>query len=325
MKAVVYEKYGPPEVLRLKEVDKPDPKEDEVLIRVQAAAVNAADWHLLRGTPFFARFDFGLFKPKNKILGIDVAGRIEAIGKNVTSFKPGDEVFGDTGWGGAFAEFVCVKESNLVIKSVKATFDEAAAVPVSSLTALQGIRDKGEIQAGEKVLINGASGGVGTFSVQIAKAFNTEVTGVCSTTKLETTRSIGADFAIDYTKEDFTSQGKQYDLIIDVVGNRSVSDYKRALVPGGRCVIVGFTSMGRMLHHALQGRWASKTGSKKVGLMGTAQMNREDLTFVKELIEAGKVKPIIDRRYPLSDVAEAMRYIEKGHARGKIVITVRSG
>ncbi|MCK4789056.1 MAG: NAD(P)-dependent alcohol dehydrogenase [Desulfobacteraceae bacterium] len=323
MKAIVYKKYGTPDVLKLKEVEKPNPKENEVLINVQAAAANAADWHMLRGKPFLARLDFGLFKPKNTILGIDIAGRVEAIGNNVIGFKPGDEVFGDCGWG-AFAEYVCVKESNIVLKPANATFEEAAAVPVSALTALQGIRNKGEIQAGQKVLINGASGGVGTFAVQIAKSFDTEVTGVCGTTKLETTHSIGADHVIDYTKEDFTKNGKHYDLIIDVVGNRSVSDYKRALIRNGRCVIVGFTSMGRLLQHALQGAWSSITGNKKVGLMGTAQMNKEDLTFVKKLIEAGKVKPVIDRRYPLSDVAEAIRYLEKGHARGKVVITVEN-
>lgn len=322
MKAIVYTKYGSPDVLALKEVEKPIPKDDEILIQVQAAATNAADWHMMRGEPFLARLSFGLFKPKNPILGIDIAGRIEAIGKNISEFKTGDEVYGGCGWGGAYAEYVCAKESNIVLKPANATFDEVAAVPVSALTALQGIRNKGKIQAGQKVLINGASGGVGTFAVQIAKSFDTEVTGVCSTAKLETTRSIGADYVIDYTKEDFTKNGKYYDLILDVVGNRSVSDYMRALTPNGSCVIVGFTSMRLLLQHIFMGKWVSKPGKKQVGLMETVQINKEDLTFMKELIETGKVKPVIDRRYPLTDVAEAIRYLEKGHARGKIVITM---
>jgi len=322
MKAIVYTKYGSPDVLALKKVEKPIPKDDEILIQVQAAATNAADWHMMRGEPFLARLSFGLFKPKNPILGIDIAGRIEAIGKNISEFKTGDEVYGGCGWGGAYAEYVCAKESNIVLKPANATFDEAAAVPVSALTALQGIRNKGKIQAGQKVLINGASGGVGTFAVQIAKSFDTEVTGVCSTAKLEMTRSIGADYVIDYTKEDFTKNGKYYDLILDVVGNRSVSDYMRALTPNGSCVIVGFTSMRLLLHHMFKGKWVSKPGKKQVGLMETVQINKEDLTFMKELIEAEKVKPVIDRRYPLTDVAEAIRYLEKGHARGKVVITM---
>jgi NADPH:quinone reductase-like Zn-dependent oxidoreductase len=323
MKAIVYTEYGSPEVLQLKEVEKPTPKDDELLIKIQASAANPADWHLLRGEPFLARLNAGLLKPKNPILGIDIAGQVEAVGKNVTEFQPGDEVFGDCGWGGGFAEYVCVTEKNLVLKPAHITFEEAAAVPIAAITALQGLRDSGQIQPGQKVLINGASGGVGTFAVQIAKSFGAEVTGVCSTRNLDMVRSIGADQVIDYTQEDFTQNGQRYDLIIDNVGNRSVSDLKRALSPQGTCVIVGFSSLGLLFQHMFLGPLMSMTGSKKIGLMGTANANKKDLGFLKELLEAGKVKPVIDRRYPLSEVPEAIRYLEEGHARGKVVITLQ--
>ena len=325
MKAIVYTKYGPPDVLQLKEVAKPTPKDNEILIKVFAASVNPLDWHLLRATPFLVRLTEGLLKPKKEILGADVAGRVEEVGKNVKQFQTGDEVLGDIfvdGLGG-FAEYVCVPEdAALVQKPTNLTFEEAAAVPVAAVTALQGLRDKGQIQPGQKVLINGASGGVGTFAVQIAKSFRAEVTGVCSTRNLGMVRSIGANKVIDYTQEDFTQNGQRYDLIVDAVGNRSVSDYKRALSSKGICVIIGYSSPVLLLQHMFQGTWISMTGSKRIGLMGTMKPNKKDLVFMKELLEAGKVKPVIDRRYPLNKVAEAIRYLEEGHARGKVVITL---
>ena len=325
MKAIVYTEYGPPDVLQLKEVGKPSPKDNEVLIKVHAASVNPLDWHLLRATPFLVRLTEGLLKPKKEILGADVAGRVEEVGKNVKQFQTGDEVLGDffvNGLGG-FAEYVCVPEDAALIKKpTNLTFEEAAAVPVAAVTALQGLRDKGQIQSGQKVLINGASGGVGTFAVQIAKSFGAEVTGVCSTRNLDMVRSIGADHVIDYTQEDFTQNGQRYDLIADAVGNRSVSDYGRALSPKGICVIIGYSSPVLLFQHLFQGPWISMIGSKKIGLMGTVKPNKKDLVFMKELLEAGKVVPVIDRRYPLSEVAEAIRYLEGGHAQGKVVITV---
>ena len=322
MKAVVYHKYGSPDVLELQEVEKPAVNDDEVLVKIQASTANPADWHMLRGEPFLARLNAGLFKPKNTILGIDIAGRVEAAGKNVTEFKQGDEVFGDCGWGGGFAEYVCVSEKSLALKPSNITFEEAAAAPVAAMTALQGLRDNGRIQSGQQVLINGASGGVGTFAVQIAKSFGAEVTGVCSTRNLEMVRSIGADKTIDYTKEDFTGQGRNYDLIYDAVGNRSVFDYKRALRPHGTCVITGFTTLSRLFQHMILGPLTSMAGNKKICVQPEAKPNQEDLLCVKELLETGKVKPVIDRRYPLSEAAEAIRYLERGHARGKVVITV---
>ena len=271
-----------------------------------------------------ARLEFGLLKPKITILGVDIAGRVEAVGRDVKQFQPGDEVFGDLfgcNWGG-FAEYACARENTLVLKPASMTFEEVAAVPMAAITALQGLRDKGQIQPGQKVLINGASGGVGTFAVQIAKSFGTEVTGVCSTRNLDMVRSIGADHVIDYTQEDFTQNGQRYDLIFDAVGNRSVSDYKRALSPKGICSVAGFTTMARLFQVIFLGAWVSKTGSKKIGLMETAKANKKDLVIIKELLETGKVVPVIDRCYPLSEVPEAIRYLEKGHARGKVVITV---
>jgi NADPH:quinone reductase-like Zn-dependent oxidoreductase len=323
MKAILYQKYGSPDVLELIEIEKPTPKDNEVLIKIHAASVNPLDWHYLRGTPFPMRFMTGLLKPKCKILGADIAGRVEAVGRNVKQFQPGDEIFGDIypfGLGG-FAEYVCVPENAaLVLKPTSTIFEEAAAVPVAAVTALQGLRDKGQIQPGQKVLINGASGGVGTFAVQIAKSFGAEVTGVCSTSKLEMVRAIGANYIIDYTQEDFTQNGPCYDLIFDAVGNRSVSDYKRALSSRGKCVIAGYSSLLLLLQHMLLGPWISKNSSKKIELMGEVQPNKKDLTFMKVLLEAGKVIPVIDRRYPLSEVTEALRYLEEGHAKGKVVI-----
>jgi 2-desacetyl-2-hydroxyethyl bacteriochlorophyllide A dehydrogenase len=320
MKAIVYTKYGSPDVLQFKEVEKPALNDDEILVKIQAASANPLDWHLMRASPFFVRLGGGLRKPKDPRLGADIAGRVEAVGNNVTQFRPGDEVFG--AGTGSFAEYASVPENTLALKPANSSFEQAAAIPVAATTALQGLRDAGHIHSGQKVLINGASGGVGTFAVQIAKSFGAEVTGVCSTRNLEMVRSIGADHVIDYTKEDFTRNGQHYDLIYDAVGNRSVSDYKRALNPNGTCVIAGFQNLPRLFEHMVLGPLRSKTGNKKVGLMGIAKMNQKDLVYMKELLEAGKVVPVIDRRYPLPETAEAIRYLEKGHARGKVVIAV---
>jgi NADPH:quinone reductase-like Zn-dependent oxidoreductase len=329
MKAIIYTKYGSPDVLELKDVEKPVPKDNEVLIKVHAASANAGDWHLLRGEPFLVRLMFGLLKPKHRILGSDIAGRVEDVGKNVKQFQPGDEVFGDMsacGFG-AFAEYVCAPEDALVLKPARMTFEEVAAVPVAAVTALQGLRDKGQIQPGQKVLINGASGGVGTFAVQIAKSLGAEVTGVCSTRNLDMVRSIGADQVIDYTREDFTRKGEHYDVILDAAAYRSVSDYQRALRPGGIYIMVGGSTV-RMFQAMFLGPWISMTGSlpgrqagKKMGTM-LAKQDKKDLFMMKELLEAGKVVPVIDRRYPLREVPEALRYLEEGHARGKVVIAM---
>ena len=313
MKATVYQKYGSPDVLELQEVEKPSATDGEVLVRVHAASVNPLDWHFLRGTPLAVRVFSGLLKPERKILGVDVAGRVEAVGGRVKQFQPGDEVFGSSANSGAFAEYLCVPEDRVVLKPANLTYEDAAAVPVAALTALQGLRDKGKIQPGHKVLINGASGGVGTFAVQIAKSFGVEVTGVCSTRNLDMVRSIGADRVVDYSQEDFTETGARYDLILDAVGNRSLSDYKRTLHPKGVYVAVA-GALARML-------WITMTGRSRMVAM-VAKPNREDMGFMKVLLETGRVRPVIDRRYPLSEVAEALGYLEEGHARGKVVITV---
>ncbi len=320
---MVYEKYGPPEVLELREVERPDHGDNEVLVRVYATSVVYSDLAFVRGKPFLVRLmGSGPLKPKHKILGADIAGRVEAVGRNVKQFQPGDEVFGDLsryGWGG-FAEYVCAPENALALKPANFSFEEAAAVPQAAVVALQGLRDKGQIQPGQKVLINGASGGIGTFAVQIAKSFGAEVTGVCSTRNLDMVRSIGADQVIDYTKEDFTKNGQRYDLILAVAGYRSIFDYKRALSPKGIYVVTG-GSMAQIFQPMLIGPWITATGSKRMVNL-SVRPNQEDLVFMKELIETGKVKPVIDRRYPLSEVAEALRYYGEGHARGKVVITV---
>jgi NADPH:quinone reductase-like Zn-dependent oxidoreductase len=322
MKAIVCTKYGSPDVLQLKEVAKPTPKDNEVLAKVHAASANAYDWHLLTADSFLVRLGGGgLLKPKNTILGADIAGRVEAVGRNAKQFQPGDEVFGDiSGCGnGGFAEYVCARENALALKPASMTFEEAAAVPMAALTALQGLRDKGQIQPGQKVLINGASGGVGTFAVQIAKSFGAEVTGVCSTRNLDMVRSIGADQVIDYTQEDFTKDEQRYDLILAANGYHSILDYKRALSPKGICVTTG-GSMAQIFQAMLLGPWISMTGSKKMRML--AAKPNKDLAFMKELLEAGKVVPVIDRRYPLSEVPEALRYLGEGHAKGKVVITM---
>ncbi|MBK9711306.1 MAG: NAD(P)-dependent alcohol dehydrogenase [Kouleothrix sp.] len=322
MEAIVYHSYGSPDVLKLEEVQKPAPQGDQVLVKVLAASAAAGDWHLLRADPFLTRFMYGLLKPKHTILGSDVAGRVEAVGRNVTQFQPGDEVFGDLsrcGFG-AFAEYVCAPEDALALKPANLTFEQAAAVPVSAVTALQGLRDQGQIQPGQKVLINGASGGVGTFAVQIAKSFGTEVTAVCSTGKMAMVRSLGADHVIDYTQEDFTQNGERYDLILAANGYHPISAYQRALRPQGRYVMTG-GSTAQMFQAMLLGPWLSRNSRQNMGNM-LAKPNQKDLIFMKELIEAGKVTPVIDRRFPLPEVADAIRYLEAGHANGKVVITI---
>jgi NADPH:quinone reductase-like Zn-dependent oxidoreductase len=322
MKAVVHNTYGSPDVLELEQIDKPEPADDEVLVRVRAASVNPADWYTLTG-PFVARVPNGLRRPKDNRLGVDYAGEVEAVGANVTHFRPGDEVFG--GRTGAFAEYVCAREDRGVVpKPANVTFEEAAAVPIAALTALQGLRDKGQVQAGQSVLINGASGGVGTFAVQIAKALGAEVTGVCSTRNVDIVRSIGADHVIDYTKEDFTRSDGRYDLILDVAGSKSWSELKRVLEPDGRLVIVGAPkSKGILgpLAHIMKLRLASVLGSRKA-VFFISKVNKADMQTLRELLESGEVKPVVDRRYDLGEIADAFRYLGDGHAQGKIVVTV---
>jgi len=321
VKAIVRTRYGSPDVLHIKEVEKPIPNEARgVLVKIYAASANPLDWHTMRGSPFLARTSEGLRRPKNPGLGTDISGRVEAVANNITQFKPGDEVFGRST--GSFAEYTIARENRLALKPANSSFDEAAAVPVAGLTALLALRDYGHIQSGQKVLVNGAAGGVGTFAVQIAKSYGAVVTGVTSTRNLDMVRKIGSDHVVDYTTEDFTKNGEQYDLICDCVGNRSVSDYKRALNPQGICVIVGFTKLTRLFQHMIMGSLASKTGSKKIRFMGNPKIVQKDLVFLKDLVEAGKVVPVIDRRYPLSETPAAIRYLEEGHARGKVIINV---
>jgi len=323
MKAIVYEKYGSPDVLQLKEIEKPAPKDDEVLVKVHAASVNSRDWCRMRANPFFIRLMAGGFlKPKNTILGADMGGRVEAVGSNVKQFLRGDEVFGVLSrYGGStFAEFVCAGENEITLKPANLTFEQAAAVPLAAITALQGLRDKGNIQPGQKVLINGASGGVGTFAVQIAKSFGAEVTGVCSTRNLEMVRSIGVDHVIDYKVENFTRNGQRYDLILAANGYHPISDYLRALSPDGIYIVAG-GSMLQLFQAALQGRRTSKTGGQKTYVVSLVQ-SQKDLIFMKDLLESGKVIPIIDGCYPLSKTPEAFWYFEKVHPKGKVVISV---
>lgn len=317
MKAIVYEKYGvPTEVLRLKEVMKPEPQENEVLVKIHAASVNMVDWAFVRGRPFLVRLmGFGFFKPKNKIPGVDIAGKVEAVGKNCKEFQPGEDVYGEIsecGWGG-FAEYVCVPETVLAKKPSNLTYPQAAAVPQAAVVALQGLRDHGKIAPGQQVLINGASGGIGTFAVQIAKSFGAEVTGVCSTKNLDLVRSIGTDDVIDYTKQDFTKGEKRYDLILDIAAYRPISDFEGILNDNGRYVLAGGSTL-RIIQ-------AGMTKNKNMGNF-SAKINKEDLIFVKELIEAGKVVPVIDRSYPLAETPEAIRHYGERHTRGKIVITM---
>lgn len=329
MKAIFLTRFGSPDVLQLEEVEKPIPDEGEVLVEIRAASVNPADLHTVRGPPFLLRLvlplfrsGMGLRRPRDPRLGTDIAGRVESVGNNVTQFKPGDEVFGVCR--GGFAEYATARENRLALKASNCSFEEAAALPVAGFTALQALRDKGHIKRGQKVLVNGASGGVGTFAVQIAKSYGTEVTGVCSTRNLDMVRKIGADHVIDYTKEDFTRNGQRYDLICDAVGNHSVPDYKRALNPNGICVIVGFSGLSRLVSNLVRGRLSR--GDKKFVIF-IAKSNQEDMISLRQLIGAGKVVSVIDRRYPLSETAAAIRYLEgeghsPGHARGKVIIIV---
>ena len=323
MKAVVLNNYGSPDYLELIEVDIPNPRDNEVLVKVHASSVNSWDGDILKGIPFVNRLEFGLKKPKPKIMGCDIAGTVEKVGKKVTRLHTGDEVFGDIsgcGWGG-FAEYVCVPEKILALKPEGMTFEEAAAVPHTGVLALQGLRDKGKIQKGKKVLINGAGGGAGTFAVQIAKSFGAEVTGVDSRKKLEMLRSIGADHVIDYEQEDFTKNGPVYDLILDVVTYRSIYEYRRALSPGGIYVMLGGGSYSRVFQCMVLGPLISMTGSRKMGIL-MHKPNKKDLNILTEFFEAGKIAPVIDKRYTLAEVTEAFRYYGEGLALGKIVITV---
>lgn len=318
MKAIVYEKYGSPDVLQLKEVAKPVPKEDQVLIKVYAASINALDWHLLSADIFLVRLGGGFQKPKNPILGVDVAGQIEAVGAKVAQFRPGDAVFG---FGvSTFAEYACAGENKIVLKPGNLSFEQAAAVPIAALTALQALRDSGHIQPGQKVLIQGASGGVGTFAVQLAKSFGAEVTAVCSTRNLDMVRLLGADHAIDYRKEDFTRNGQRYDLIVAVNGYHPIGNYRRSLNPNGIYVMAG-GAPAQMFQAITLGPWFSRGGKQKMGMMGT-KINQKDLLFMKDLLESGKVVPVIDESYSLEKTVEAFRYFQKVHARGKVVITM---
>ncbi len=329
MKAVVYAKLGPPEVLQLRELERPVPNEHEVLVKVYAASVNALDWRRFAsqlengGIPVSTRLMDGMIlKAVNKVPGTDIAGRVVDVGAAVKLFRPGDEVFGvSAGSMGAFAEYVCAAENKLALKPASLSFEAAAAIPVAALTALEGLRDKGNIRPGQSVLINGASGGVGTFAVQLAKSFGAEVTAICSARNLETALSVGADHVIDYTKEDFTRNGKQYDLIAAVNGYHPIRDYKRALRSGGVCVAIGGDT-AQLLQGMLLGPFVSLFGGRRLGFMGIAKMDQKDLIFLGELAKAGKVVPVIDSCYPLSEAAKAVRYLAEGHAGGKVVLTV---
>jgi NADPH:quinone reductase-like Zn-dependent oxidoreductase len=319
MKAIVYEKYGPPEILEFKEIPKPTVKNDEILIAVQAASVTPLDWHMLTGTPYIARLLAGLLKPRRKVLGTDVAGVVEAVGEKVTQFSPGDEVFGLSFYNGAFAEYLCVPESQtqLVRKPASVSFDDAAATPYSAYTALVCLRDLGKLQPGQTVLINGASGGTGTYAVQIARSFGAEVIGVCSTRNVDRVRSIGANEVIDYTQEDFSLNTAVYDLIFDVVRVRSFSECKAALKSSGIFVTTEFSPQ-----LVLQSQWARLNGDKQLVPLPMTRPTQQDLLDLANMLETGKISPVIDRTYPLNEVPEALRYLGKGHAQGKIVITV---
>jgi NADPH:quinone reductase-like Zn-dependent oxidoreductase len=320
MRAVVHNVYGSPDVLEIQEIDKPDVTDDGVLVRVRAASINPVDWYGVTGKPYVARIQGGLRKPKSNRLGVDFAGTVEAVGKDITQFRPGDEVFGARS--GALAEYVCVRDA-VVLKPANLTFEQAASVAVAALTALQGLRDKGKIQPGQKVLINGASGGVGTFAVQIAKVLGAEVTGVCSTRNVDLVRSLGADHVIDYTKEDFTLGDRRYDLMLDNAGSRSWSEIKRVLNPKATLVIVGAPKGNGFvgpLSHIVKVRLAAIRSSRKV-MFFIAKLNRADMMVMRELLESRKVTPVVDKRYEMSDVADAFRYLGEGHARGKVVLT----
>jgi len=313
MKAFMSEKYGPPEMLRMAEVEQPTPAADEVLVKVLAVSVNPADWRSMRAKPVFSRATLGLLRPKHRILGVDIAGRVETVGSDVTQFTPGDEVYAnllDHGSGG-FAEYVSVPVEVMSFKPANLSFEEAAAVPMAGVTALQGLRHHGEVRAGQRVLINGASGGIGTFAVQIAKSYGSEVTGVTSTRNIDLVGSLGAAHVVDYTTTEFGS-GRRYDLILDTIGNLSVRDLRRALAEGGKAAVVGFTSVAKLIGVSLR-------GGRDVAMV-SAHVATKDLEFLSDLIEAGKVRPQIDRRYPFAEIPAAITYLEQGHARGKVVV-----
>jgi NADPH:quinone reductase-like Zn-dependent oxidoreductase len=322
MKAAVRDRYGSPDVVEVREIDKPVPADDEVLVRVRAASLNFGDWYAVAGRPYVGRTAMGLRKPKERRLGVDYAGTVEAIGKNVTQFRPGDEVIG--GRTGALAEYICGREDRAIVpKPANVTFEQAAAVPVAAITALQGLRDKGQLQPGQNVLINGASGGVGTFAVQIAKALGAEVTGVCSTRNVDLVRSLGADHVVDYTHEDFTRTDRRYDLMLDIAGSRPWSEFKRVLDPRATVVLVGGPKANRLLGplgHVVGVRLAALWGSRKA-VFFIAKLNKEDMVVLRELLETGKVTPVIDRQYELSEIADAFRYMGGGHCRSKIIVT----
>jgi NADPH:quinone reductase-like Zn-dependent oxidoreductase len=323
MQAIVYTRYGSPDVLRLKEVEQPVPKEDEVLVKVRAASLNAYDWHFMAGSPFLVRVSgSGLRRPKDPRLGVDLAGQVQAVGHQVTQFHIGDEVFGRGS--GAFAEYACAREDRIALKPANVSFEAAAAVPIAALTALGALRDSGHMQSGQRVLIQGASGGVGTFAVQLAKLFGADVTAVCSTRHVDLARSIGADHIIDYTREDVTKSGQRYDLILGVNGYHSLFAYRRALRPTGIYVMVGAANarvVRAFLQAMLLGPMMSRRGKRKI-VLHSANPTQKDLAFLKDLLEAGKLVPVIDRTHPLRETAEAMRYLEEGHPGGKVVITV---
>jgi NADPH:quinone reductase-like Zn-dependent oxidoreductase len=324
IKAVVYCDYGAPDVLKLEQIEKPVPNDDQVLIKVRAASINPYDWHFIRGTPYVLRLNAGLRKPKVLRIGGDVAGTVEAVGKNVTQYKPGDDVFGICS--GAWAEY-CLGKSRLALKPAEISFEQAASLPVAAITALQALRDRGKVQPGQKVLINGSSGGVGTYAVQIAKSLGAEVTAVCSGRNVELVQSLGADHVIDYTKEDFTKGAERYDVILDNVANRSLSECRRVLKPNGIYVLIGGGGasesrwLGPGLTHAFKAMLLSKFVNQKMGMM-LAELNHDDLAFLADLMQSGKVTPVIDRTYKLSDLPDAIRYLEQGHARGKVVVSV---
>ena len=326
MKAIIYHNYGPPDVLQLEEIEKPVPNDNQVLVKIQAVSINPFDWHFMEGVPYIARLlAFGPLKPTSPRLGVDFAGTVEAVGKNITQFKPGDEVFG--GKVGAYAEYVVIAEKFLALKPSNITFEQAGSVQIAGLTALQGLRDKGRVQPGQKVLINGASGGVGTFAVQIARTMGAEVTGVCSGRNVELVRSLGADQVIDYTKEDFTKGGQRYDVIIDNVGNRTLSEYRRLLTPNGKYVLIGGGGVN-------DNRWTGPIGlvvktmllrpfiSQEMKMM-LADVTKEDLTVLADLMQSGKVTPVIDKTYAFSEIREAIRYVETGRARGKVAVSLK--
>ena len=323
MKAAMIERYGNADAITLTEIEKPTPKDNEVLIKLKAASINASDWEALTGKPAYVRVFGGWLKPKTTILGSDIAGQVEAVGKDVERFQPGDEVFGDLLWSdaGGFAEYVCARERFITLKPKGLTFEHASAIPQAGALALQGLRDKRQIQPGQKVLINGAGGGTGTFAVQLAKMYGAEVTGVDSTDKFEMLHTLGADHVIDYRHEDYTKNGRQYDLILDLVASRSIIAYRRALKPDGVCVMVGGNSSA-LLQVGLIGPRISKKGGKALGLL-MLKTNPKDLDYLAELCEANKVVPIVDRCYPLDEVAEAFHYFGQKRAIGKVVITIR--